>query len=552
MLVATAGKIARRPWVGQALPLLVILGVAAYLRLHDLTDLPPPLHPDEAGQGISGLELMDGKQPLLGFGWAYHLNTAYLLSGLVLKLFGATVWNLRVTEAAFGITAVVVTYLLGRSMFSWRVGLVASALLAFNHFALAFSRIGLVNQQSMTVQLVAFLLLWEVFRRRRPLLTALGGAAAGAGLYLYFASWVVPVILGAVLLWAAVFRLRDARTVRYLGLWAVFGFMVLVVPWLAFPVLNLENFRERPTDVFILPEMEGHKERWQTDSALEVLRQQAIHTVRIFFRGGDTSNQYGYDAPLLDPFTRWFFLLGLAIAVILLLRPPYAFLLLWFGITLVIGGVLTESPPFMPRLVGMIPATMLLTALGMVKPLELIVRRWPSRSNTDSGMLRRALPMGRLLLPRVSLIALGIITFLSFQWHYKAYFLEYPSTPHTVVWPWIEPMSSIGGYLSTQEEGTMVYLFRTPAVFLDHASVRFYVYGRRLHLNDVKCSAGSCDIPRPGDGKTVYIFVPETRDGLAAVKREFPQGVLKSFAGNAEPQGARFQQFAAYEVAGER
>ena len=172
--------------------MLVILGVAAYLRLHDLTDLPPPLHPDEAGQGISGLELMDGKQPLLGFGWAYHLNTAYLLSGLVLKLFGATVWNLRVTEAAFGITAVVVTYLLGRSMFSWRVGLVASALLAFNHFALAFSRIGLVNQQSMTVQLVAFLLLWEGFRRRRPLLTALGGAAAGAGLYLYFASWVVP------------------------------------------------------------------------------------------------------------------------------------------------------------------------------------------------------------------------------------------------------------------------------------------------------------------------------------------------------------------------
>ena len=160
--------------------------------------------------------------------------------------------------------------------------------------------------------------------------------------------------------------------------------------------------------------------------------------------------------------------------------------------------------------------------------------------------------MGQLLLPQVSVIALGLITFSSFQWHYEAYFLEYPSTPHTVVWPWIEPMSSIGGYLSTQEEGTMVYLFRTPGVFLDHASLRFYIYGRRLHLKDVACSAGACDIPRPGADKTVYVFVPETLDGLAAVKREFPQGVLLSFVGNAETQGARFQQFAAYEVAGGR
>ena len=543
-------RLAGRPWVVTILGLLAILAVATYLRLWDLRELPPPLHVDEAAQGLNALELMDGKRSLAEFGWTHHLNTAFLPSGVVLKLFGPTVWNLRITEAAFGVAAVLLTYLLGRSMFSWRVGMVAAVLMSFNHFAVAFSRIGLVNQQSMTVELLAFFLLWEGFKRRRRLLVFLGGVTAGAGLYLYFGGWVVPVILGMFPLWVVVFHRRWIRSTWRLALWGVLGFVVAVLPWLSFPILKPEEFRSRPTEVFILSDLDRYKAGWETDSTLEVLGLQAYHTFKLFFLGGDSSNQYGYDAPFLDPASRLLFVIGIGVALLFLRQAPHAFLLLWFGLTLVIGGVLTDTPPFAPRLVGLFPAIMLLTALGLVRVLELLARGvpgWllPLRKWRLTDQLKR-----HLLVPLL-LAALAITALSSFQWHYRAYFVDYPVAPYAVYWPWIEPMSAVGRYLATQEEGTRAYLFHTPGVFAAHHGIRFYLYGRDLTIEDVDCAIVPCAIPRPDDGRgAVYIFLPETREVMGQVKQELPGGTVVSFPGRVGLDRAPSELFVAYEVPG--
>ncbi len=323
MRTGIVGPLAGHPWVGIAIAIMLVMGLAAYLRLLDLTGLPPPLHIDEAAQGVNALEIIDGKRSVLEYGWTHHLNTAFLPTGIVLKLLGPTVWNLRITEVAFGLGAVLLTFFLGRSMFSWRVGLMAATLLSFNHFALAFSRIGLVNQQSMTVELLAFTLLWQGFSRRRRLPTALGGAMVGVGLYLYFGSWVVPVILGAFVVWALALRRREARKAWRLALWGVLGFALAILPWLAFPVLKPDEFRQRPTEVFILSDLYRYKKGWGTESTVEVLRLQAYHTFKVFYRGGDTSNQYGYDAPVLDPAGRWLFFIAIGAALLSVRRAPY-------------------------------------------------------------------------------------------------------------------------------------------------------------------------------------------------------------------------------------
>ena len=520
---------------GPALLILAILALAAFLRLKELADIPPALHIDEASQGINGLAVIEGDASPLRLGFTHHLNTAFLLNGVVLKSFGVTVWNLRIPEVVAGIGAVLLTYLLGRSMFSWRVGLVAALLLSVNHFAIAFSRIGLVNQQAMTVEILAFYLLWKGFREERRLFAFLGGAAVAVGLYLYFGGWVVPLILGAFgALMLAVHRRRALRYWR-LGGWGVAGFLIFMAPWLSFPILNSDEFHQRPNEVFIFSDLDHYKEYWHTDSTTTVLRQQTVNTIKFVYEGGDTSNQYGYDDPFFDPIAFWLFAIGAAIALALIWRGPYGFLVIWFVGTLVIGGILTDTPPFMPRLVGLFPAAVLLAAVGLVKPFELLVTRVPAS--------RRVVVLAGL---PVAVVLLGVF---SFHWNYRAYFQEYPVAPYTIYWPWIEPHSSTGRYLESLPEGSQAYLFRTGHIYASQPIIQFFIYDDEVVLEEVDCREGGCQIPPPvDDALTAYLFVPEAMDFKALVERQYPGGVSRTFSGHSDFSGDVGLQFVAYEV----
>ena len=524
-----------RFWVLFAL--LVILGLAAFLRLTDLTELPPPLHVDEASQGVNGLAVANGDVSPLRLGFTHHLNTAFLLTGIVLKVFDTTVWNLRIPEVAAGIAAVLLTYVLGRTMFSWRVGLVAALLLAVNHFAIAFSRIGLVNQQAMTVELLAFYLLWKGFRDERQVLVFLGGAAVAAGLYLYFGAWIMPVILGPFSLWMLTVRRETALRHWRLSAWGLLGFLLFVIPWLSFPILNGDEFFERPSQVSILSDMDHYKDYWQTDSALEVFRLQTKNTIEFLNRGRDTSNQYGYDDPFFDPISIWLFAVGVAIALIRLRQPTYGFLLVWFGVTLVIGGILTDTPPFMPRLVGLFPPIVLLAAVGLVKPIELLLG--------PSSPARRPLVIAGVG------VALAFLAVFSFLWNYDAYFQKYPVAPYTIYWPWIEPSSTIGRYLESLPEGSEAYLFRTRAVHASQPSIQFYIHDDRIDLQDVICNGYPCSVPSPGsEGLTTYLFVPGAMGSRLQVHSQFPGGISRSFSGHSSRDGSISLLFVAYEVQG--
>lgn len=528
--------------------LLVILGLAAYLRLNQLETLPPPLHVDEAGSALSGLAVVNGERPLFAYGFTNHLNTAFLLPGLVLDLFGKSVWNLRIIEVVFGLVAVLFTYLLGRRLFSWRVGVVAATLLTVNHFAIAFSRLGLVNQQSMTVQVVAFWLLWEGHARRRSSLTFMGGVMVGLGLYLYFASWVVPVILALFGLWCVIFRRQAAMEQWRQALWGAAGFVLVCIPWLAFPLLDPEAFQQRPSQVFIIPSLGSYNEYWGTGNPLQVMWLQVLHNVKIFVVGGDFSNQYGHNAPLFFPVTLFFFVVGL-VALARFRKPRHVFLALWLGTTLLVGGILTDSPPFMPRLVGMLPVAMLIAALGVAWSVDLMARlvhRGRLLRFTWNPPINSAAFAGALFLGTFAAVAL-----LSLVNNHRAYFHEYPVAPHTIWWPWIEPMNSIGSYIESREDVEQVYMFSTDDGYVylhsGHAVIRFYMYGHDARVNDVRCRQTPCVIPRPR-GRTMYVLPEDTVHLLERVERLFPGGATKRFMGHQSPDGSISEHFVVYEV----
>ncbi|MEP7200472.1 MAG: glycosyltransferase family 39 protein, partial [Chloroflexota bacterium] len=176
----------------------VVMLVSAVLCLYDNAHIQPGVHGDEAESGLEARNLNAGRyDTLIGVGWYDQPLPSFLAQAVGLKLFGDNVSGLRTTSAVISLLTLPLVYLLARRMFNARVALIAFALMAVAHWFIAYARLGINYNQTPLLELVAVLAFWEGWQTRRWPWFALSGLAVGAGLYLYFASRVVPILLGA-------------------------------------------------------------------------------------------------------------------------------------------------------------------------------------------------------------------------------------------------------------------------------------------------------------------------------------------------------------------
>jgi hypothetical protein len=99
-------------------------------------------------------------------------------------------------------------------------------------------------------------------------------------------------------------------------------------------------------------------------SVWQILLDQFLKTMLVFFSQNAGSNFLNFDRPYLTVLGAIFFVIGLAIAFRHLFEQRYFILQAWFWSVLTLGGFLTVSPPANTRLVMTIPATGLFIALG--------------------------------------------------------------------------------------------------------------------------------------------------------------------------------------------
>src|SRR5262249_22642400 len=118
--------------------LLVIVALAALLRIYDLRDLPPGFFCDEAGNGYNAYSLLETGRDENGellplyiwsFGVAYK-NPVYIYAatGPVAAL-GLNEEGVRLTSAIFGILAVIAIGIVGRQMGGDATGLLSALIL---------------------------------------------------------------------------------------------------------------------------------------------------------------------------------------------------------------------------------------------------------------------------------------------------------------------------------------------------------------------------------------------------------------------------------------
>ena len=411
--------------------LLVILIIATVLRTYQLERIPPGLYPDEAMNGVNALQALGSGDFKIYYADNNGREGLFInIQAFILKSLGGVTepWVLRLPSALIGILTVWGTYLLGKELFSKRVGLAASFFLATSFWHLVFSRIG------FRAVMAPFFLVWALYLFHLAVRKAgekspgfifpaiAGGLLFGLGFHTYIAYRVAPLLL--VLFWWF-FRKNDwfwHATLIFLGAAFLAG-----LPIGLYYLQNPADFLGRTSQISV----------WSSPSPLRDLTVNILKTAGMFNFRGDFNWRHNFPgrAELFWP-VGILFLAGICVGLRNVFRRTgggivpmdhgptfenwetvrnlrFGFLLMftWLILALLPVIISNEGLPHALRAILMIPPVMILAGTGAVWTYNYL-----RRHTRDSAVLPIA----------ATLLALLIIYQVS-----QVYFIMWGRNPHT-------------------------------------------------------------------------------------------------------------------------
>lgn len=187
----------------KSLPIILILILAALLRLVALDKFPSGLNADEAAIGYNAYSLLETGRDEHGVSWPLVFRSFddykpplyfYLVLPFV-KVFGLSVWAVRLPNAIAGILSVYFIYLLTNKLFPKNpsLGSVAAMLLAISPWHLQFSRGGWeVNVSTLFLLMGTYFLFRTLDNMKYFYLSALLFIAA---IYTYHSARIIVPLL---------------------------------------------------------------------------------------------------------------------------------------------------------------------------------------------------------------------------------------------------------------------------------------------------------------------------------------------------------------------
>jgi hypothetical protein len=353
---------------------VLILVVAAALRLWGLPGIPPGPHNDEAANGILAAEIADGvKTPI--FIPSYTGKEVLFFYGVAafMRLLDAGMLALRLTAALAGLLTVAATLWLVYELFAdddpdgapWLAALTA-ALLATSFWHVLLSRLGFRAITQPLLQALALAALWRGLRKNDWRWLVLGGVFFGLTAYTYLAAraFPIPLVISLVVLLALDAGRRRARLAQYtgVGLAALASFAPLGLYFARHP----DAFTNRVSQV-------GPAGDWGAVGA------GLIAAFEMLFLRGDPYIRFNLPLrPLFDPIIALLFIAGIAVTLWRLFRPPKSaespaleraretLLLTWLPVMLLPTALaVNEITPSNLRAVGLIPLVFIFPARGL-------------------------------------------------------------------------------------------------------------------------------------------------------------------------------------------
>lgn len=406
-------------WRELALVLL-IFGVACFLRIYRIDVIPPGLWHDEAFNGLDSLRTLKtanyrifyegngGREPLLIW-----------LQTIPITLLGATPFSLRLVPVVFGIITVPAFWMLVMEMFCkekrvhW-LALLSTAALATSYWHVNFSRVGFRAVLFMFFLVLGTYFFWRGWRTGKYHFYCAAGIIIGFTAYVYLAARLLPLLFVGIFLIEGIRELHRYIRHRSCGLSDIYppdiGFfdrlkgitimgvlaILVFLPMSQYFLTHPGAFNLRTADISILSPA-VHK-----GEPLGAFLSNVRAVARMFYDRGDVEWRHNLPGrPALDALCAIGFSLGIVVSILRLRVQTYVFVLLWLTVMLLPTILSTEAPNTL-RGIGALPAVCILLAIGFVSSADFLEKQIP-RVN------------GTVCLAALLVLVLGFSGFLTFR-----------------------------------------------------------------------------------------------------------------------------------------
>ncbi len=181
------------PWDRwEKIALAFILLVGFFLRMYKLAELPYGFWYDEADHALSAVEMIGNpfNFPVFTQSPVLPSHLIFLLS-LSIRLFGQTIFAVRVVSAIFGVATIAAAFFTANQIFSRRTSLFVAFIFAFLRWDLIWSRMGMHGVTVPLFELITIGFLLRGIRTSRIADFFVSGLATWIGsLFLYFVSGI--------------------------------------------------------------------------------------------------------------------------------------------------------------------------------------------------------------------------------------------------------------------------------------------------------------------------------------------------------------------------
>ncbi|MCS7038429.1 MAG: glycosyltransferase family 39 protein [Caldilineales bacterium] len=354
--------------------------LAAVLRLWRLSEVPPGLFLDEAGNGLDALDILAGRPSLF---FERSLGKEPLLNYLIVPFvawLGREPLAVRLPAALVGTLTVPATFFLARELWheegrdraTW-IGWIAAGLLAVSYWAVTLNRISFRANTLPFLAAVAFTLVWRTWRRGGKGRAVAAGVTLGLCFYTYLAGrFVYPLALVGLGLAAMTPDGRSLLRRRRQELLLMAGVcLAVMLPLLVHFARHPEDFIRRADQVVFT------RAAAEAGTPLIPLWESLIGNLGMFGGTGDLEPRHNLPGrSLLTPWLAVLFWTGMGLALLRGRRhPAQGFAVAWF-VLLLLPAILAAIPPrHALRAIGTQPIVYSLCALACVETVSRLTRR---------------------------------------------------------------------------------------------------------------------------------------------------------------------------------
>lgn len=325
--------------------LLFVIFVMAFLsRFLFLGDWPDGALPDEAygaynayGLMTEGMDSRGYSFPAYFVAWGSGMSVLYSYLAIpFFKIFGVCLWAYRLPQAIVSFGSVLAVYVVGKELFSKKIGMFAAFVLAINPWSIMNARFGLDANMAPGMFIIGFCFLALGIRKSSKYMIP-AAIFMGLTLYCYALSWImVPLFLAL----CVVFYWKHIPFDRYT--WIAIGLLfIIALPLILFLAINLGLLPEIRTEYFSIPKLASFRGDEMSLSNIISSLKDTIKTVILQYDGASHTSSKIVGAYYF--FTTPFFIFGVVYHLLYTIRnfkpgrtPLETIWLLWFVSAMVI------------------------------------------------------------------------------------------------------------------------------------------------------------------------------------------------------------------------